>query len=97
MRTAMISVVATLSLVAGWAPPAAAEDGGAAESVESSMSKAGTATKHGLDKAGKATGEALEKGLDATGKGVGYVVDETGKGLKKAGEAMTGSGESDAE
>ncbi len=75
----------------------AEDEAGAAKSVESGMKKAGTATKDGLDTAGKATGNALEKAMEETGKGVGYAVDKTGEGFKKAGDAMTGSGGSDAD
>ncbi|MBM4268810.1 MAG: hypothetical protein FJ144_19715 [Deltaproteobacteria bacterium] len=68
----------------------ATEEEGAAGSVESSMGRAGDATKSGLEKAGEATGNALDKAIDATGKGIGYVIDKTGQGFKKAGDAMTG-------
>lgn len=81
------------------ATPSFAEeaDTGAAGSVKSGMDEAGTATKDGINKGANATGEALDKAMTTTGEGIDYAIKKTGEGFKKAGEAMTGSGDTESD
>jgi hypothetical protein len=71
-------------------PPLGHAQEGAAEKVEGSLERAGSATKSGLQRAGEATGNAIGTVIEKTGEGIGTAIDATGRGLQRAGEAFTG-------